>query len=29
LLNDPVQRGLDQFAFPNFKTYEVRLDITF
>ena len=29
LLNEPVERGLDQFAFPNFKTYEVRLDITF
>ena len=29
LLNNPVQRGLDQFAFPNFKTYEVRLDLSF
>jgi TonB-linked SusC/RagA family outer membrane protein len=28
-LNEAVERGLDQFAFPNFKTYEVRLDLTF
>ena len=28
-LNEAVERGLDQFAFPNYKTYEVRLDLTF
>jgi len=28
-LNEPVERGLDQYAFPNMKTYSVSLDISF
>jgi hypothetical protein len=28
-LNSAAQRGLDQYAFPNFKTYSLGVNVTF